>query len=317
MTTAPLFLDAETVALRLDYSACMDVLRPAMIALSSGAENPLLRSFMALGEGRTFALMPGSLGEGQGFGAKLVSVFQTEQGKTHNGLVILFDPDTGAPVCVADGGEVTRIRTAAMSALATDVLARPDTRHLAILGAGVQARAHAEALMAVRDFEAISLWARNADQAREEAQTLEAVAGVPVRVFSVAQEAVSGADVICTVTGACDPVLSGDWVKPGAHVNLVGSSGPMAAETDAALLNISTVFPDHRPHVLAHGGEVLRAIEAGVFSADQLGPEIGQVLAGEQPGRQSDQDITVYKSLGHAVQDLSAVAWLYKTHGEN
>ena len=113
MRTAPLFFDAQTVAETLDYASCMTALRPAMIALSTGADNPLLRSFIGLGEGRTFALMPGNLGE-LGFGAKLVSVFQTEQGKTHEGLVILFDAETGAPVCVADGGAVTRIRTAAM-----------------------------------------------------------------------------------------------------------------------------------------------------------------------------------------------------------
>jgi ornithine cyclodeaminase/alanine dehydrogenase-like protein (mu-crystallin family) len=294
----------------------MTALRPAMIALSTGADNPLLRSFIGLGEGRTFALMPGNLGVG-GFGAKLVSVCQTEQGKTHEGLVILFDADTGAPVCVADGGAVTRIRTAAMSALATDVLARPEARRLALLGAGVQACAHAEALMKVRKFEEIVLWARKSEQARTQAEAIAALTGVSVRVADTAEAAVAGADVICTVTGACDPVLSGDWVSPGAHINLVGSSGPMAAETDAALLQNSTVFPDHRPHVIAHGGEVLRAVEAGQYSSDQLGPEIGQVMAGEKPGRQSDQEITVYKSLGHAVQDLSAVAWLYKTFGES
>lgn len=316
MTTAPLFLDAQTIARRLGYADCMAALRPAMIGLSTGADNPLLRSFIGLGEGRTFALMPGNLGGEGGFGVKLVSVFQTEQGKTHEGLVILFDADTGAPVCVADGGEVTRIRTAAMSALATDALARADARRLAILGAGVQARAHAEALMRVRPFEEIVIWARNPEQAREQADAIKALTGVTVQVADTAEAAVMDANVICTVTGARDPVLSGDWVKPGAHVNLVGSSGPMAAETDAALLTKSIVFADHRPHVLAHGGEVRRAIEAGVFSEGQLGPEIGQVLAGDAPGRRSDQDITVYKSLGHAVQDLSAVAWLYKTYGE-
>ena len=317
MTTAPLFLDADSVAQRLGYAPCREILRPAMIGLSTGAENPLLRSFIALGEGRTFALMPGNLGGEAGFGAKLVSVFQTDQGKTHNGLVILFDAQTGAPVCVADGGEVTRIRTAAMSALATDALARPDARRLALLGAGVQAQAHAEALAQVREFDEICLWARNPDQARSQASAIEAGVGVPVRVVQSSKDAVMDADVVCTVTGARDPILSGEWVKPGAHINLVGSSGPMAAETDAALLQRSTVFPDHRPHVLAHGGEERRAIEAGAFAEDQLGPEIGQVLAGDAPGRQSEAEITVYKSLGHAVQDLSAVAWLYKTHGEN
>ena len=317
MSAAPVFLDADAVRDRLDWRTCMDLMRQAMTGLSLGQADSLLRSFIALGDQRTFAMMPASLPEGQGFGAKLVSVYQTDQGKTHDGLVILFEREAGRPVCVADAGEVTRIRTAAMSAVATDALSRPEANTLALLGTGVQAFSHLQALRHVRDFQRVTVWGRDAARTRVIAADWSRETGLVIDPVLTAKDAVSDADVICTVTGARDPVLEGAWVRPGAHVNLVGSSGPMAAETDAALLQRSRVFPDHLPHVLAHGGEFLRAVEAGAYSADMLGPEIGLVLAGREAGRTTDQDITVFKSLGHAVQDLSAVSWLYETRGES
>lgn len=312
MTASPLFLDASTVRRTLDMETCIRLMRTVMPELSSGEEGELLRSFIALGEGQTFALMPAALTGDQGFGAKLVSVYAHADHKAHEGLVILFDRVSGKPVCVADAAEITRIRTAAMSAAATDVLARPDASRLALIGTGIQARAHIDALARIRTLDDIALWGRNPDKAEALAAELRA-SGFPARACASAQVAAEGADMICTVTASRDPVLKGEWVKPGAHVNLVGSSGPMAAEADTALLVKARLFPDHRPHVEAHGGEVLRALDSGEYTLDRLDAEIGDVLAGRAPGRRAVDDITVYKSLGHAVQDLAAAAWLHQT----
>lgn len=312
MTDSPLFLDAGTVRRTLDMETCIRLMREVMPALSSGEEGELLRSFIALGEGQTFALMPGALTGDQGFGAKLVSVYAHADHKAHEGLVILFDRVSGKPVCVADAAEITRIRTAAMSAAATDVLARPDAKRLAMIGTGQQARAHVDALARVRTLEDITVWGRHPDKAEGLAKELRE-AGYAARACTGVEAATVEADMICTVTASRDPVLPGKCVRPGTHVNLVGSSGPMAAETDTELLLKAHVFPDHRPHVLAHGGEVRQAIDSGRFLPARLEAEIGDVMAGRAPGRPSVAAITVYKSLGHAVQDLAATAWLHQT----
>src|SRR6202034_1851542 len=177
------FIDREEVARRLTYEVCIPIVREAMIAFSRGETKQLLRSIIPLSEGRVFGVMPGAMGAGGPFGAKLISVFQDNSAKgiqSHQGLVILFDPDTGAPVCVVDAGEVTAIRTAAASAVATDALARQDARHLAILGYGEQAATHARAIGKVRDIESIVVWGRSPDRARAFAERTQAELAIPV-----------------------------------------------------------------------------------------------------------------------------------------
>ena len=307
-------LDAAAVARQLSIAECIPLVRKAMIALSDGTAKQLLRSFISMGEGRTFAQMPAALGERSWFGAKLVSVFAdpADPGhKAHKGVVILFEGESGDPVCIADAGEVTRIRTAAATALATDVLARKDAKVLTVMGAGLQARAHIEAVALVRKLSEIRVWARNAARAEELAREMTSPA-LAVRAVTDAREATTGADIVCTVTSSATPVLLGDWVQPGTHVNLVGSSAPTPVETDTALVLKSRFIADHREHVLAHGAEFLRAKQAGLVNDTHVVAEIGEVLAGTKPGRQSSEEVTVYKSLGHAVQDLAAVSWLYE-----
>lgn len=299
--------EAQAVRRALTYEAAIPVVREAMIALSSGEARQLLRSFIGLGEGRTFAIMPAALSEHGGFGAKLVSVFNDGTGrKAHEGLVVLFDGESGAPVCLADAGEVTAIRTAAASAVATDALARPDASILAVLGTGRQAEGHIRAVGQVRPLSEVRVWGRDSARTAAFAGRLGATAFPDVRA------AVEGADIVCTVTGAVDPVLEGAWVASGAHVNVVGSSSPAQAEVDTELVARSRYIVDHREHVLVHGGEFLRAKAAGAIGDAHIVAEIGEVLAGVAPGRTSADQVTVYKSLGHAVQDLAAVAWLYE-----
>ncbi len=311
MSEGLIVMDAEAVRARLTIADCIPLMRGAMTALSSGRVEQHLRSFLPVGEGRTFALMPAASADG--FGAKLVSVYQDTDHpghRRHQGLVVLFDPESGAPAFIGDAEEITRIRTAAASAAATDALARPDASILAVIGTGAQAQTHLEAIVLVRSLNEVRVWGRDAEGARRFAEAMQKKYDCPVRTCATVQAAVQAADIICTVTASRDPILHREWVTPGAHVNLVGSSGPHAAEADIDLVAASRFIGDHREHVLAHGGEFLRARQAGRVTDDHVAAEIGEVFAGRRNGRVSPADITLYKSLGHAVQDLAAAAWL-------
>lgn len=315
--------DAAQVRRRLEPDATRAAVREAMIALSDGRVRQNLRSFIGLGEGRTFAMMPAALpgvlgGERAAFGAKLVSVFHDGAGrKAHEGVVVLFDGEDGAPICIADAGEVTAIRTPAASAAATEALARPDADSLAVLGLGRQAMGHIAALARVRPLASVRVWGRDAGRAKAFAEQASRETGLPVQAVADVERAVADAAIVCTVTGATDPILQGAWLAPGTHVNLVGSSGPGQAEADAAVVTRGRFIADHREHVLAHGGEYLRAKAAGLADETAIAAEIGDVYAGAAPGRTSEGEITVYKSLGHAVQDLAATAWLHAHAGSD
>jgi len=308
------FIDREEVARRLTYEMCIPLVRNAMIAFSRGETKQTLRAIIPLSEGRAFGVMPGAMGAHAPFGAKILSVFQenvARGGQSHQGLVLLFDPETGAPVCVVHAGEITAIRTASASAVATDALARADARRLAILGTGEQAATHARAISRVRRLESIAVWGRSPEPARALAAKLHAELGVPVAAARTVEEAVARADLICTVTAASEPILKGDWVRPGTHVNIVGSSFAGPAEVDNLLVARSRFIADSREGVLKQGAEFLRAKAAGLVGDDHIVAEIGQVLAGEIEGRRSADEITAYKSLGHIAQNLASAWALY------
>jgi ornithine cyclodeaminase/alanine dehydrogenase-like protein (mu-crystallin family) len=305
------FIDRDEVALRLTYDLCIPVVRDAMIAFSRGQTKQLLRSILPLSEGRLFGVMPGALGLHAPFGAKLISVFQgnSAQGKqSHQGLVVLFDPQTGAPLCIVHAGEITAIRTAAASAVATAALARPDAHRLALIGCGEQAATHVRAIAKVRSLESIVVWGRSPERARAFAERSQTQLRIPISAVASVKGAVAQADIICTVTSASEPVLKGTWVSPGTHLNLVGSSCAGPAEVDNELVARSRFIADSREGILRQGAEFLRAKEAGLVGDDHIIAEIGQVLTGEIQGRRSPEEITVYKSIGHVVQDL-ATAW--------
>src|SRR6185312_2927057 len=309
------FIDREEVATRLTYDVCLPIVREAMIAFSNGETRQLLRSMIPLSEGRFFGVMPGAMGAHAPFGAKLISVFQENFARgiqSHQGLIILFDPETGAPICVVDAGEVTAIRTAAASALATDALARKDAHRMFVLGYGEQAAAHMRAMLHVRKLDSITVWGRSAERARAFAERMQPQLGITVRTAASVREAVAEADIICTVTAAAEPILKGAWVRPGTHVNVVGSSHAGPAEVDSDLVVRSRFIADSREGVLQQGAEFLRARAAGLIGDGHIVAEIGQVLAGDVEGRRSEEEITVYKSLGHVVQDLASAWALYK-----
>lgn len=308
------FIDQDEVARRLTYEVCIPIVREAMIALSRGETIQLLRSIITLSPGRLYGTMTGAMGTDGVFGSKLISVFSGNFAKgvqSHQGVVVLFDPDTGAPVCVLHAGEITAIRTAAASAVATDALARPQASRLAILGYGEQAGTHARAISKVRPLEQITVWGRSPERARAFCERMGAELGLRVSPCADAREAVSGADIICTVSGAVEPILEGEWVAPGTHVNIVGSSRAGPVEVDDALVVRSRYFVDSREGVLAQGAEFLDARARGLIGDDHIVGEIGEVLAGTVEGRRRADEVTAYKSLGHIVQDLASGWALY------
>lgn len=305
-------IDREEVARRLDHATGIALVREAMIALAQGHSRQLLRGILELGDGDLFGVMPGAL-DGAGFGAKLVSVFPeaAANGRSHQGVIVLFDRSTGAPACVVDAGEVTAIRTACASAAATDALARRDASTLAILGTGDQAWHHALAMRHVRALSNVAVWGRDAGKARALAERISRETGIPAKACTSVREAVRDAGIVCTLTASPEPILAFDDVPPGCHVNAVGSSRAGPVEIDPAFVSRARFFPDHRDGVLAQGAEFLRAKALGLAGDADVHPDIGHVFAGTVPGRSGDGDITVYKSLGSIVQDLACAAWLH------
>ncbi len=301
-------ISSEQVYATLPVADCVDVIERAMIAVSQGKADLPLRSIMPLGSGNAMGVMPGALREPAVHGMKLISLYpdNPKQGlSSHQGILILFDTRDGRPLAALDGASVTAQRTAAASAAATRALSRPDSRVLAILGAGEQADHHLPAQMAVRPFAEIRVWTRTFANAQAFANR-HAGAAPSVRAFETAEEAVTGADVIVTVTASPTPILEGAWLKPGQHVNLVGSSVASAREIDDAGVAMGRYFVDARVSASAQAGEYLDAIKAGAIKPEHMLGEIGDVYAGKLAGRLSGSDITLYKSLGVSAQDLAA-----------
>ncbi|WP_206239909.1 ornithine cyclodeaminase family protein [Novosphingobium terrae] len=306
--------DADAVRTNLDYPGCIEQIAMAMRALSTHDKPQPLRSILPLEEGQLFALMPGQLSDGTGFGAKVISVFADQDNPSrsaHRGLVVLFAPGTGEVLCTGDAGEITHIRTAAASAVATRALARPDARHLTLFGCGAQARTHARAMVHVRPIEAITVWGRSPEAGQAFAARMSEELALPVRFESDGEAAARQADIICTVSSAATPILQGAWLQPGTHLNLVGSSFAGPVEVDHAAVLAGRYFVDSRASALAAAAEFLAARTAGLVDDTHIQGEIGAVIAGDAKGRQSAEEVTIYKSLGHIVQDLSALAYLH------
>jgi ornithine cyclodeaminase len=307
------FFDANEVEDLLDYPGCIDAMRRAMMELSSGERPQPLRQIFTVGKNEMFGTMPGELRALSTFGAKLVSVFGDRErpGRSrHQGVVVAYDGETGAVSCIADAEPVTKIRTACATAVATDALARADAGVLAVFGTGVQADAHLRALPLVRSFREILIWGRSSEKTRQFADEMSKELGRTIIAVPDGEEAASRADVICTVTSSSEPVLLGEWVRPGTHVNLVGSSHLGPVEVDTELVVKARYVADYRPGVLAQGAELKVAREAGKIDDTHVICEIGDVLAGRVRARENESQITIYKSLGHVVQDLAAAAYL-------
>jgi ornithine cyclodeaminase len=294
----------------LPMTECIELMRRTMIAVAEGRVVLPLRSILSMPEDRGhFGVMPGYLADPECFGIKLLSLIprnKPPQYSSHLGLVLLFEPEHGLPVALLDAAEITAIRTAAASGLATRLLARPDAGDLVILGAGEQARSHLEAMLAVRALRRIRIWAR--DRAKAKVFAEEQGARHKVRIESAASvhDAVTGADLICTTTAARTPILKGEWLAPGVHLNVVGSSRSSAAEIDTPAVVMARFFVDRRDSTVHEGGEYLAALKSGAIRPEHILAEIGEVANGSKSGRVSPLDVTLYKSLGIAPQDLAS-----------
>ncbi|MFC0306359.1 ornithine cyclodeaminase family protein [Rhizorhabdus histidinilytica] len=309
------YYDAEQVERLLDYPGCIAAVRQAMRSLSESGKAQPLRQIVRIAEKTMFGVMPGDLAAIGSFGAKLVSVAEdpARPGRSrHRGVVVAYAADSAEVEAIADAEAVTAIRTACATAAATDALARPDARVLAVFGAGTQAETHIRALRHVRDFDRILLWGRSADSTATLAARLSRDLGIAVEATTDGRRAAGEADVICTVSGSAEPILFGAWVREGTHVNLVGSSMLGPVEVDGALVAAGRYIADYRPGALAQASELAVARDAGLVTDDHVVGEIGEVFAGTLAGRESPDQITLYKSLGHVVQDLAATAYLHR-----
>lgn len=318
---ATLLLSDRDVHDLLPMRECIDVMAGALRAVTMGDAVLPLRTVLRLGDTtNAFASMPAILGAGESasIGAKVITVFPGNDATpfdAHIGVVLLFDAQYGTLLAIADASSITAIRTSAVSGLATRLLANDDAATLAILGAGVLAMPHLEAVCAVRPITRVRVWSRSGAAAGSRAAVFAAAArakfGIDVSACDTVQEAVGDADVVCTITSSRTPVLEGAWLKRGAHVNAVGASIRTARELDTAAVVNARVFGDRRESVLAEAGDVLIPLAAGAITEAHLLGELGDVLTGALQGRTATSDVTLFKSLGLAVEDVAALRHIH------
>ena len=300
-----LVLSEHDVRRLLDMESCVEAMEQVLMSLARGEVFQPLRS-VARPPGATglIGLMPAYRGgESAAYALKEIVVTPHNPARgldAHQGAVLLHDGGTGQLIAVLNASPVTEIRTAAVSAVATRALARTDGRRVAILGAGVQARAHAHAMRAVLDDPEVRIWARNLDAAEQLAIEVEAV------VSPSPDAALFGAEVVCTTTSAREPIVEHRWLAPGAHINAVGSSIPTTRELETETVAASSLFVDRRESTLNESGDFLLAQADGAIGPDHIKAELGEVLVGTHPGREREDELTLFKSLGIAVEDLAA-----------
>jgi ornithine cyclodeaminase len=308
-----LVLNRHEVESLLDLDRLVEALGPAMVELSAGRVSMPPRIVAQVRErGGLLAVMPVFLGCTQILSTKLVSVFPENAAlglPSHQAVILVFDAHTGSPRAMLDGTAITALRTAAGSALATRLLARPEACILAIVGTGVQARAHANGIPHVRPIKEVRVVGRNRARALSMAEEIARGLGIPTKVFEAGKEAFAGADVICATTHSAEPVLRGEWLEPGVHVNSVGLN-PNGRELDGEVVRRALVVVEARGAALApapSGSNDLRwAIRDGLIREDHIHAEIGELISGARSGRTSPDQITLYKSVGVAVQDAVA-----------
>ncbi len=310
-----LIVSQADVPALLPMGECIDVMMKALAGLARGEALMPLRSVMWLPE-RVGALgtMPAYAGDRGVMGLKVISVFPGNHGTefdSHQGAVMLFETKHGRPLAIIDATSVTAIRTAAVSGVATGLLAREGAGDLAILGSGTQARVHLEAMRLVRPIRRVRVWSRNREHAALFAAREGQHHGLTIETSSTAQDAVNDADVICTTTSSAEPVLRGEWIAPGAHINAVGSSVPFARELDTAAVVRSRLFVDRRESTVNEAGDFLFPKKEGAIGDDHIRGEIGEVLIGRAAGRGSADEITLFKSLGLAIEDVASAHHIY------
>lgn len=312
-----LVLSHKEVEELLPIKECIPLMRDALIALAAGKAHQPLRTIIRPPDAKgVMGMMPSYLsGDWAAFGLKAICVFPENpaRGKdAHQGAVLLFSAVTGELLAMMNASAITAIRTAAVSGVATDLLARTDACNLAILGSGVQARSHLIAMSNVRPLKRCRIASRNVEHARKFADEMSQDFSFPLQAVETVEEAVRDSDLIVTATTAVEPIVKRQWITRGAHLNLVGSSRPSGREVDSETMAAASFFVDRRESTLNESGDYLFAAREGVIGPDHIRAELGEVLTGDKPGRTSAEEITLFKSLGLGIEDLFAAEYLYR-----
>ncbi|MDB4443820.1 ornithine cyclodeaminase family protein [bacterium] len=312
-----LILNHSEVEQLLPMEACISVMEEALITLARGdAHQPLRMAIKPADAAGLMGLMPAYMsGERAAYGLKAVCVFPGNSaiGKdAHQGAVVLFSAETGEILALANASAITAIRTAAVSGVATRLLAGEEAGDLAIIGSGVQARSHLEAMRCVRPIKRVRVASKRFENARKFVDEMRPLYSFPIEPLESIEAAVRGADLIVTATTAKEPIIKRAWVPSGAHLNVVGSSIPTTREVDTETMAEASLFVDRRESTLNEAGDYLFAAREGAIGPEHIRAEIGEVLIGARPGRAASEEITMFKSLGLAIEDLAALDFIYQ-----
>lgn len=311
-----LLVNQDEVRQWLPMAECVEVMAGTLKALAAGHVLQPLRPIMWLpGRIGALAMMPAYSGSLKVMGLKVLSIFPHNHGTphdSHRGAVLLFEAEHGQLLAIIDATEITAIRTAAVSGVATQVLARPEASTLAIFGSGVQAWSHLAAMACVRPISRVQIWSRSREHAQRLAERAAQHYNLNVEARGTAEAAVHDADIICTTTSSAEPVLLGAWLKPGVHINAVGACTPTTRELDAAAMLKSRLFTDSRESLLNEAGDFIIPQKEGTLHQDHIAGELGEVLLERVPGRTSEDDITLFKSLGLGIEDVAAAHHIYR-----
>ena len=317
----PLFINKEKIASLLPMEECIEVMEKMFRSLAAGECLQPLRNIMRLPDGSgVLGMMPGHAAKLGVMGIKVISVFHANKEAgfpSHQGIVMLFDAKNGQPLMLFDALEITAIRTAAASAVATKLLSRENSATLAIIGSGEQAQRHIEAMLLVRNIKHINLWSRNENNAKHLVNELSAEYNIPIHIKKNVQQAVEHADIICTVTASKEPVVMGDWIAAGTHINAVGSSTAATRELDTTAIVRSKLFTDRYESLFNEAGDFLIPKKEGAVTDEHAKAEIGEILSRAKKGRENDEEITVFKSLGIAAEDIFSAYHIYEKINSN
>jgi ornithine cyclodeaminase/alanine dehydrogenase-like protein (mu-crystallin family) len=312
-----LILNQQQVAKLLPISECIELMAEALGSLARGEVYQPLRTIVRPPDARgLLGLMPAYRGGAQGaFGLKAICVFPGNPalGKdAHQGTVMLFSQETGEPLALMNASQITAIRTAAASAVATRLLAREDAAELGIIGAGVQARTHLVALGCVRSIRRARIACRNIDHAQQLVREMRDRVSFPIEPVAANEAAVRDADIVVTATSANEPVLKREWIAGGAHINAIGTHSPQSREIDTETMAAARIYTDRRESILNEAGDYILAAQEGAITPDSIVAEIGELVMGTKSGRTSSTEITLFKSLGLAIEDVVCAEYLFR-----
>jgi len=294
---------------------CITVMENIFIQLEEDqAFNPLRSAMLIPGENGLLSMMPGYVNKQDIMGVKSVSVYPENANiglESHQGSVTLFNALNGTPLAIMDAGQITAIRTAAVSGLATRILAKKNSKILAILGSGIQARTHIEAMTTILNLEEIRVWSKNKKNAKKLVEEQRKKYAIPFRPFDTVNEAIYNADIICTTTAAVEPILQGNYLMQGVHINAVGSSVRNTRELDGFAIKLSKLYVDKIESTINESGDFLMAKQEGTIDDNHIIGTLGEILTKQKKGRNNINDITLFKSLGLAVEDIATAFFIY------